>query len=319
MLSDEKPEVVAICTPNTTHASQTIAAAKAGVRGVYCEKPMATCMRDAREMVEACRQAGVVLVVNHIRRVLPDLVEARSLIESGAIGEVKLIRADNAGDILSDGSHSIDSVLHFVGDRPAEWVLGQIHRWKPGLVPPIPQSGQGRPFGGFRYGHAVEAGGTAIIQIKDGPRVELACGDMHVAGRAYQDYEIHGTLGTIWRTGDTAKPNLFISDAAGGSWQAGMEGGWNYKPVQTAGGKGMWRPVATPDQHALVFAEGYQLFAKSIREGCPNPMNGDNAIRGFEIVMAVYESARLNRKLYLPIAQDKFPLDLMIEAGRFEK
>jgi hypothetical protein len=34
--------------------------------------------------------------------------------------------------------------------------------------------------------------------------------------------------------------------------------------------------------------------------------------------MAVCESARLNRKLYLPLQQDRFPLDLMIEQGRFD-
>lgn len=318
MLADERPEVVAICTPNSMHAPQTIAAAEAGARGVYCEKPMAVDMGQARAMVEACRKAGSLLVVNHQRRIGPDLVEARRLIQAGAIGEMKLIRLDNAGDILSDGTHAIDSMLHLVGDSPAEWVLGQIHRWKSGYTPLVPAGRQAKPFDGFRYGHPVEAGGMAVIQIKDGPRVELFCGDMHADFRAYQDYEIHGTLGSLWRTGDRHKPNLFISDSAGGAWQTGMDE-WVYKPVPAPGGKGRWRPVEMPQDQFSGIPGGYKLLAKSIREGCPHPMSGDNSIRGFEIVMAVYESARLNRKLYLPLQQDRFPLELMIEQGRFEK
>ncbi|MBI5725349.1 MAG: Gfo/Idh/MocA family oxidoreductase [Planctomycetes bacterium] len=318
MLSDERPEAAAICTPNSMHAPQTVAAARAGVRGVYCEKPMAVNMGQARAMVEACRQAGAVLVVNHQRRIGPDLIEALRLIQAGAIGEVRLIRTDNAGDILSDGTHAVDSMLHLVGDVPAQWVLGQIHRLKPGEIPVVSPGKQAKPFDGFRYGHPVEAGGMAIIQIKDGPRVELSCGDMHAEFRAYQDYEIHGTLGCLWRIGDRHQPNLFISDSAGGAWQAGLEE-WVYKPVPAADGKGRWRPVDLPQNQPGGIGGGYRLFAKSIREGCPHPMSGENALRGFEIVMAVYESARLNRKLFLPLEQDRFPLELMIEQGRLEK
>src|SRR4051794_16641785 len=37
MLADEKPDMVAICTPGRFHASMTVACAKAGVRMIYCE------------------------------------------------------------------------------------------------------------------------------------------------------------------------------------------------------------------------------------------------------------------------------------------
>jgi hypothetical protein len=53
-----------------------------------------------------------------------------------------------------------------------------------------------------------------------------------------------------------------------------------------------------------------------IRHGEPHPMNGDIALRHFEVLMAVYESARIAKKIIPPLGQDRFPLEVMIEDGR---
>ena len=58
MLRELKPDVVAVATNNVTHAPLTIEAVKAGVRGVYCEKPMSADYGSAKMMVDACRAAG---------------------------------------------------------------------------------------------------------------------------------------------------------------------------------------------------------------------------------------------------------------------
>lgn len=67
MLADRAVEVVAICSPPDLHAEQVIAAAEAGKRAVFCEKPLATTVEDAERVVAACRQNGVALIVgtNH--------------------------------------------------------------------------------------------------------------------------------------------------------------------------------------------------------------------------------------------------------------
>jgi len=318
MLAAERPDTVSICTANDTHAMLTGEAAAASVRGVYCEKPMATCLADARAMVAACASAGAALVVNHQRRLGADLVEARRLIEAGSIGEVRLIRAQCAGDVLSDGTHAIDSVLHLCGDREVQWVLGQVHR---DLRAEAKKAAKGKAASrpGFRYGHPVESGAMAVLQVADGPRVELFCGDLRAAASAYQDYEVFGTAGRLWRTGDGHRPNLFVQDAHGGGWQAGMDD-WTYKPIPAAAGGGPWQPVNLPAEDAPgAMAEAYRLFARVVRgEQADHPMSGANALRGFEVVMAVYESARVHGKVPLPLAQERFALELMIEAGAFD-
>ena len=322
MLAAEKPEVVVICTANDTHAPMTIEAARAGARGVYCEKPMAMDMAGARAMVQACHECGAVLVVNHQRRLGPDLAHMRRMIESGALGEIRLIRAQCQGDILSDGTHAIDSVQWMTGDRPVRWILGQIHRDIEALSKRAKESKRPPAQPGFRYGHPVETGGMAVLQIDGGPRVELFFGDMVEERLHYQTWEVLGSRGRLLRTGDSARPNLFISDAEGGGWRAGRDD-WAYKPVPMkndgaeGGGRGEWRPVAfPPDDGINLIAKSYALFARSIRAGAPHPMSGEVALRGFEVVMGIYESARLRRKIALPLQQDRFPLQLMLDSGQ---
>jgi predicted dehydrogenase len=191
MLAAEQLDVVAIATPTNSHAGLTIAVAEAGVRGICCEKPMATNLADGRAMVRACAEHGVQLIVAHQRRMGPDLWTMRRLIDDGAIGEVYLVRGGCQGDLLSDGTHLIDSLRWLAGDQPIRWLLGQIYR-------DIPTPGQehGAGFhvsGGYRYGHMVENGAMAVIEFESGLRGEMFTGGIHMHGRPYQDYEVLGT------------------------------------------------------------------------------------------------------------------------------
>lgn len=68
ILADESVDVVAICSPPDQHAEQVLAAVAAGARAVLCEKPLATTVEEAERVIEACRNAGTVLLVgtNHL-------------------------------------------------------------------------------------------------------------------------------------------------------------------------------------------------------------------------------------------------------------
>ncbi|HVY48906.1 MAG TPA: Gfo/Idh/MocA family oxidoreductase [Minicystis sp.] len=90
-LADPKLDVVLVATPDRLHASQAIAAARAG-KHVLVEKPMATSAAEARAMVEACGAANVKLgVAYHLRHHGGHEVLARAVHE-GALGEVRHAR-----------------------------------------------------------------------------------------------------------------------------------------------------------------------------------------------------------------------------------
>jgi 1,5-anhydro-D-fructose reductase (1,5-anhydro-D-mannitol-forming) len=93
LLRNPDVTVVAIHTPNAQHAEQAIAAARAG-KHVFCDKPMATSIEDAERMVRECEKAGVKLGINFHNRFMPCFVDTRRIVESGEIGEVKLVQIE---------------------------------------------------------------------------------------------------------------------------------------------------------------------------------------------------------------------------------
>lgn len=87
LLKEIKPDAVSVCTPNVTHAPISIAAAKAGAH-VLVEKPMTTSDEEAEQMIQAAKEAGVILMVGHNQRFMPPHVKAKEILQSGKLGKV---------------------------------------------------------------------------------------------------------------------------------------------------------------------------------------------------------------------------------------
>jgi 1,5-anhydro-D-fructose reductase (1,5-anhydro-D-mannitol-forming) len=83
-------DAVYIGTLTDTHCDFTLRCAAAG-KPVYVEKPMAMDHAQCVTMVKSCRAAGVPLWVGYYRRALPRFLKVRELVESGAIGPVRMV------------------------------------------------------------------------------------------------------------------------------------------------------------------------------------------------------------------------------------
>lgn len=86
LLDDPEVDLVEILTPHHLHCAMTCAAAAAG-KHVSVQKPMALDLAEADRMLDAARQAGVVLRVYENFVFYPPLAKAKELLRSGAIGE----------------------------------------------------------------------------------------------------------------------------------------------------------------------------------------------------------------------------------------
>ena len=95
LLADPAVDAVYISTTNELHREQTLAAAAAG-KHVLCEKPLALTLADAREMVAACREAGVVMGTNHHLRNAATHRAMREAIAAGRIGQPLAARVFHA-------------------------------------------------------------------------------------------------------------------------------------------------------------------------------------------------------------------------------
>ncbi len=95
LLSDPEIDVIYISSTNERHKEETVAAAAAG-KHVLCEKPLALTLSDARKMIHACEEAGVIMGTNHHLRNAVTHRKLRSLIRRGAIGRPLAARVFHA-------------------------------------------------------------------------------------------------------------------------------------------------------------------------------------------------------------------------------
>lgn len=92
MLENDAVQVFDNGGPNDAHAEPCIAAAQAG-KHIICEKPLARTAEEAKTMLDAVQQAGVKHMVAFNYRFVPAIMQARKLIESGALGRIFHFRA----------------------------------------------------------------------------------------------------------------------------------------------------------------------------------------------------------------------------------
>ena len=85
LVNDPEIDAVYISTTNELHREQALAAAKAG-KHILCEKPLAMSLEDARGMVKAAKDAGVVMATNHHLRNAATHGAMRAAIKAGRIG-----------------------------------------------------------------------------------------------------------------------------------------------------------------------------------------------------------------------------------------
>ena len=84
-------DVVDICSPTHLHHEMALKAAAAG-KHVVCEKPLARTTQQAQEIVNACKKAGVQLLVAHVVRFFPEYALAHAAVTEGQIGKPGVIR-----------------------------------------------------------------------------------------------------------------------------------------------------------------------------------------------------------------------------------
>ena len=104
MLAEAKPDVVAICMRHVDcHAEMAIAAAEAGVRGIFMEKPFVRSRAEAEAVIAACTKSDTKLSLAYVNRHSPAYAAARDLIEDGRVGRVLEIRGRGKEDARGGG------------------------------------------------------------------------------------------------------------------------------------------------------------------------------------------------------------------------
>lgn len=96
LLANPEVEAVIICTPTGYHRDTVLAAAAAG-KHIFCEKPMAMNVADCETMDQAAREAGVILQIGFVRHFCSEWIKLREIIQSGMIGRPVVWRSVSGG------------------------------------------------------------------------------------------------------------------------------------------------------------------------------------------------------------------------------
>jgi len=138
LLNNPEIDAVYIATPPSSHLQYALMAADAG-KPAYVEKPMAMNYKQCREMVNYFQDKNIPLFVAYYRRALPRFLRIKSIIDSGEIGEVRLVNVlyhqkpgnddlagkpnwrvqpeiSGGGYFVDLGSHMLDILQFFLGD-----------------------------------------------------------------------------------------------------------------------------------------------------------------------------------------------------------
>ncbi|MEM6388444.1 MAG: Gfo/Idh/MocA family oxidoreductase [Pseudomonadota bacterium] len=147
-------DVVSICTPNFAHPEMALSALEHG-KHVWCEKPMATSLDDARAMVAAAKASNAKTMLGYNYMKSPALLAIKRLIDEGTIGDIVHFRGVYAEDFMCDpmaphswrltkagggkgalgdmGSHQVSMAIWLCGPlRDVAARLQTVHGQRPG-------------------------------------------------------------------------------------------------------------------------------------------------------------------------------------------
>lgn len=298
MLAREELDIVCVATHPELHHEQVLTAAKAGVKAILCEKPMALSLDEADEMIQACEGSGTLLAINHQRRWDPTVLKAKELVQSGSIGQLLTVvghsqgikprpdwRAENEGPLLHDATHLFDLFRMFAGDP--EWVIGTAVRRQ-------------RPF-------RVEDESLSILKFKSDVSGIAVVNELTTFSRF--ECELigsHGKIildmqnGRLWGLKRSPHMDRGKEENHGIEW-------WDLDP----------RPFPPVSQNTAIQQAADDLI-KCLDTGQVPRSTGQDGRAALEIIMAIYESQRRgNAKVLCPLPRGPSSLHLMREEGYF--
>jgi predicted dehydrogenase len=265
-------DIVDVCVPTPFHKEYVLKAAAAG-KHVFCEKPLARTFQDGQEMIAACERAGVRFFVGHVVRFFPEFVLMRDQVQSGAIGNVAVVRTSRGGtfprgrhdwyaNFAWSGGVALDLSIHdFDWLR---WVFGPVERVTGRTLVTRRVGDQGPMM--MDYGLFTMRFKSGVISHTEGTWAKT--------GGFGVDVEIAGDSGLL-RYDGTANPVVTVQTRASGG-----------------GGGGVAVPESPLFPHENPYRRELEHFIDCIENGTTPIVTANDALEAVRISIAMLESSR---------------------------
>jgi len=294
MLADPAVDVVTIGTPSGAHMEPAVAAARAG-KHVIVEKPLEITLERCDRIIEACREAGVVLSAVFPSRFHDSSRLMKRAVDQGRFGRltmgdayVKWYRTqeyydsgawrgtwplDGGGALMNQAIHNVDLLT---------WLMGPVAeiRAQTALL--------------AHKGIEVEDAAVATLKFANG-----ALGVIEASTAIYPGYlkrlEIHGSTGSaMMEEEDVVKWDFAEKMPEDAEIERKMS-------QQVSGGGGAADPTAIGHHgHTRQFED----VLAAIREGRQAQVDGPEGRRSVEIILAIYLAAETGETVRLPLESD---------------
>jgi UDP-N-acetyl-2-amino-2-deoxyglucuronate dehydrogenase len=298
MVSQEKPDLVNVCTPSGDHVSTVLALLRAGVPNVIVEKPMALRLRDADLMIEAAEKADARLFVVKQNRYNLPIVKLKEALDQGRFGRLVLgaIRvrwcrrqdyydqapwrgtwAMDGGVFSNQASHHVDMLVHMMGEVEEASALTTTR-----LV-------------------SIEAEdtGIAMLRFRNG-----ALGVIE-ATTAARPVDLEGSISILGQNGTVEVGGFAMNEMKV----------WRFAdPLPEDEGVLERYRTNPPDVYGFGHHEYLNQAIRAIQTGAPAPIDGREGRKSLEVITAIYESSESGGPVAFPFTPRRSRLG--VGAGR---
>ncbi len=302
MLAEVKLDIVSVCTPNSYHKEQTVAALESGAH-VLCEKPVATSYTDAAQMFDTAEDAGRVLFACQSMRFENTMIAAKECIDDGRLGECyfaeivamrrrgiptwgrfHMAEHSGAGPVYDLGVHQLDGLLWLLGNPKVKAVSSMTFT---------------------KFGNRDEGLKTSLAESG------APLGVLTPRAYNYKEFDVEDLAAGFIRLETGGVVNFKISWAANISKEVfnttilGTEGGLTLDPFTLSTNMGSYQVDVTPKipPDPDVFFCGHRIIAEhfvKVARGEEAPLvTRAEVLNTMRALDAVYQSAREGKEVWI--------------------
>ena len=274
MLGSEDLDVVSVCTPSFLHHRHTVDAARstAAPEVIWCEKPIASSVSDAEDMIRVCDEADAELLINHSFRFTDKLQRLAQLVhEDDILGDVHSVATQFRMELMRNSTHLLDTLVYLLDARAAR-VSGHI-------------TGENEAVDSLETGREVDdAGGGGFALMENGTFASIDC----TSPRADSSMMLHfvGSEGKIYMNNDD------------GEWRYWRLEDGNHVEAELPGIDGAW---TWEDDYQASFANAANHVGALLNGEAKNRSNGEQARRSLEIIVGFYVSHFTGSQVDIPL------------------
>jgi predicted dehydrogenase len=289
-----------IATPNHMHFPVAKAFLEAGIN-VVCDKPMTFTLEEAQELVKLVEsKKNLIFALTHNYTGYPAVRQAREMVKSGAIGDIRKVMVEYVQDWLMDP-------LEKSGQKQASWRTDPARAGISNCVGDIGTHGENlleyitglkikslcAELNSFLPGRLLDDDANMLLRLENGAKGYLSCSQIACGEENNLNIRIYGSkAGLEWHQQD---PTYLTVKPKGKPWETWTRG----QGYMGEAAKAVTRiPTGHPEGYLEAFAALYKNVCADIRRvksgqapqgGYPGARDG---LRGIQFVAKAVESSK---------------------------